>query len=209
MTPLHFSVEGNHRDAVKLLIEAGASVEADASGLTPLYFAVISNRKEIVMDLIKHGADPNVGYLLHYSIMHNFTDISHILINTEKCNINIQEKKTNTTPLLLAALRGQETVVGALLIKGADINSTDNLNMSALHCAATQGHDDAVKVLLKYNAKLNVRADDGSTPLHLAAILGHEKVLQLYLLLELILILLISRIEQAWKWLLLTINIML
>ncbi|KAG8177431.1 hypothetical protein JTE90_026216 [Oedothorax gibbosus] len=163
-----------------MLIKVGANVEVkDASGKTPLCFAVENNNKKIVVDLINAGADLNIGSLLIDAVKQGFTGIALLLINSDTCNIkdNVKDKETNSTPLLLASLKGQTNVVRALLMKGADINYTSSHNLSALHCAAVFGHDDVVKVLLKYNSKLYKWKDcDGSTPLHLAVKMGHAKV---------------------------------
>ncbi|KAG8178987.1 hypothetical protein JTE90_012500 [Oedothorax gibbosus] len=176
LVPLHFAVQGNYREAVNTLIKAGANIDAeDASGKTPLCFAVENNSKDIAKDLVEYGADLNIGSPLIGAIANNFEDIALFLINNDSCKT--KDKKTSTAALFLAALDGQENIVNALLLKGADINSTNDNNATALHISANQGHNDVVKVLLKYNSKLYKRVNnEGLTPLHLAVISGHDKV---------------------------------
>lgn len=57
--PLHSAVAGHHFDIVKLLVEAGAPVNArQQEGWTPLQGAVHSKDLEMVRYLLAHGADP-------------------------------------------------------------------------------------------------------------------------------------------------------
>ncbi|KAG8193895.1 hypothetical protein JTE90_011454 [Oedothorax gibbosus] len=202
LTPLHLAVQSNNRKMVRKLINSGANINATViSGVklyatiireanldatddptflsyTPLHFAVRHNYKEIVIDLLKLGADTSIGYPLLDSICCNLSDISQILINSDKCNINSKEKISGTTALHFAAVQGQEKIVNTLLIKGADINATNIKKMTALHLAASEGHNDVVKALLKHKAKLNVRTTDVCTPLYCAAMFDHPKVVE-------------------------------
>ena len=57
-TPLHRATDRNRTEAVKLLIDKGADVNATRKdGWTPLHIAVNRNRKELVEMLIAKGAD--------------------------------------------------------------------------------------------------------------------------------------------------------
>lgn len=62
-TPLHCSVWKGHQQAVALLIDAGADVNAhndnDHWGTTPLHAAAHANQAAIAQLLIDHGADVN------------------------------------------------------------------------------------------------------------------------------------------------------
>lgn len=54
-----------------------------------------------------------------------------------------------------------EDAAQLLLVRGADINATDECGYSALHLAAEHGFLDLVKLLLKYGAKVDHREDTG------------------------------------------------
>jgi ankyrin repeat protein len=61
MSPIHYAVEGNKIEAVKILLENGAdvkSLEGDA-GRLPLHYAVSKNNLEIVKLLLQYGANPD------------------------------------------------------------------------------------------------------------------------------------------------------
>lgn len=60
-TALHAAVAGGpHREAVEVLVGAGADVNAlDSNGHTPLHSAAFNNDGALVAYLVAHGADPN------------------------------------------------------------------------------------------------------------------------------------------------------
>ncbi len=60
-TPLHFAARDHKEEIVRVLLEAGANVDAiDSFGNTPLWRAVMtaSSNLAVIKELIKHGADP-------------------------------------------------------------------------------------------------------------------------------------------------------
>ena len=54
------AAQGGHIGTVKLLVDAGATVDiADDEGMTPLLNAIKGNFGEIALFLVEHGANPN------------------------------------------------------------------------------------------------------------------------------------------------------
>ncbi|KAJ5462387.1 hypothetical protein N7530_010592 [Penicillium desertorum] len=82
------------------------------------------------------------------------------------------------TPLLLAAVNGDEAVVKQLLEKGADLESKDDDGRTSLSWAAGNGYEGVVKQLLEKGADLESKDDDGRTPLSWAAGNGFEEVVK-------------------------------
>jgi hypothetical protein len=82
------------------------------------------------------------------------------------------------TPLLLAAVNGDEAVVKQLLEKGADLESKDDDGRTPLLRAARSGHEAGVKLLLQKGADLESKDNDGLTPLLCAVRLGFEAVVK-------------------------------
>jgi len=59
-TPLHSAVAGRRIAAAKLLLQAGADVNARAQGLTPLHLAAHAGHEPLVELLLAYGADAKV-----------------------------------------------------------------------------------------------------------------------------------------------------
>lgn len=61
-TPFHNTAHSNNTQAVKLLLERGAKIEArDEDKFTPLHFAAQNNSTEAAQLLLEHGADFNAS----------------------------------------------------------------------------------------------------------------------------------------------------
>lgn len=82
------------------------------------------------------------------------------------------------TPLMLAALRGDEDAVHRLLVHGAEVNATNRAGGSALMTAAIQGHLEVVRLLINKGATLNAKNDKGWTALMYAAWNGHTDIVK-------------------------------
>ena len=206
-TPLMWAAAEGHVDAMKVLIEAGADVNARSSiiawerqrteeprdkwlppgGLTPLLFAARDGKVDSVRTLLDAHAD-----------------------------INIVDPDRHTA-LVLALSNGQFDVAGLLIERGADVNMEDKVGQTALY-AAVDGHtvpasnrpapretddtlssldvikmllargahvDAALRAALPYRTKLDRGGDGvlgaGATPLIRAAKAGDVPVIKLLL----------------------------
>jgi ankyrin repeat protein len=76
------------------------------------------------------------------------------------------------TPLMLAAWKGHDAVVGRLIELGVDVGLSDAGGQKAAHWACKGQSASALGLLLDAGASFNVRNDIGSTPLMCAAIWG-------------------------------------
>jgi hypothetical protein len=85
------------------------------------------------------------------------------------------------TPLMLAALRGDEDAVRRLLIYGAEVNATNNAGGNAFMTAALQGHQQIVRLLLDKGASINAKNNKGWTALMYAAWNGHSDIVKMLL----------------------------
>ena len=124
-TPLMWAAAEGHGDAMKVLIEGGADVNARSSiiawerqrteeprdkwlppgGLTPLLFAAREGRVDSARVLLDHGAD-----------------------------INIVSPDRHTS-LIIALSSGHFDVAGLLIERGADVNMEDKVGQTALYAA--------------------------------------------------------------------------
>ncbi|KAM6409308.1 ankyrin repeat domain-containing protein 27 isoform 2-T2 [Rhynochetos jubatus] len=78
------------------------------------------------------------------------------------------------TPLHVAAVCGQTSLVDLLVAKGAVVNATDYHGSTPLHLACHKGYQNVTLLLLHYKASTDVQDNNGNTPLHLACTYGHE-----------------------------------
>ncbi|GMH36939.1 hypothetical protein BSKO_04812 [Bryopsis sp. KO-2023] len=152
MTPLHAAAEEGRDDTVKILIEAGADIDAlNEEEETPLFYAARSGHLGVTITLVKAGATVD-----------SKTDIDF-------------------TPMMEAAFKNHVEVVVFLLDSGADVNAQNKGGVTALFLAAQRGHVSVAKILLKAGAKVELSAKDGVTPLMRAATNGHLELAELLL----------------------------
>ncbi len=86
------------------------------------------------------------------------------------------------TPLIDAARNGDAVAVGALLDRGADVNTAQGDGMTALHWAAERGHVAVAKHLVSASADVGAKTRIGGyTPLHLASRGGRGAVVRMLL----------------------------
>uniref|UniRef100_A0A8C3JC83 Ankyrin repeat domain 27 n=1 Tax=Calidris pygmaea TaxID=425635 RepID=A0A8C3JC83_9CHAR len=78
------------------------------------------------------------------------------------------------TPLHIAAICGQTSLVDLLVAKGAIVNATDYHGSTPLHLACQKGYQNVTLLLLHYKATTDAQDNNGNTPLHLACTYGHE-----------------------------------
>lgn len=104
--PLHVAAIWGDREGVRLLVEAGARVDAlgDMS-CTPLYYAAAHGHPEVARLLLEYGADPNLRSELTYSPM------SLAKERGDKQMLRIL-KQTRPRPDLVSAIRALKTSNG-------------------------------------------------------------------------------------------------
>ena len=149
-TPLHYAVDMESVDAVKvLLVVANPNIQNNDSE-TPLHNAV-SLYKE------------NLGLV-------------EALLSRPKTDVNIQNE-LGYTPLHIAANLGYFDIAEVLLDRGADsLDIQDNYGKTPLHDAVTRRHVDIAEVLLDRGANPNTRNAIGMTPLYSASKEGSVRI---------------------------------
>lgn len=82
--------------------------------------------------------------------------------------VDARDPKTAATPLMTAAVRGDEGIAKILLSRGASINAKDAKDQMAFHIAASKGHIKCMGLFLEHGALLEAKTLEGLTPLLLA-----------------------------------------
>jgi len=132
-TPLMHAARSGSAEAVRLLIFAGARVNARESwnGQTALHWAAAEGQGAIVETLIEGGADVR------------------------------QRSNAGSTPFMFAVREGDVRSVKAFLRAGADVNEKRPDLATPLLIAIINGHEDLVDLLLEQGADPN--AEGGTT----------------------------------------------
>ena len=128
-TALQLASKKGYKDAVQLLLNRGAKVNAEDSyaGGTALQLASSKGHEAVVRLLLRKGA-----------------------------NVNAEGSFASITALQLASNEGHYGVVQLLLDHGANVNAESPLGGgAALQLAANKGHEAVIQLLLNHGAKVN------------------------------------------------------
>ena len=96
------------------------------------------------------------------------TDICGLLL-AHGSNVNEVRPYDKDKALHLAAIKGHNPTVEALLSWGAEVNPQNQIGFTPLHSACQEGHLLCVLTLLKAGASLTLPDKWGSLPIHHAA----------------------------------------
>lgn len=150
-TPLMYAAAFGSLDAMKVLLAAGADVNAkNAFEATALMWCVSDLEKARL--LVAKGA-----------------------------NVNARSKQGSTPLLIAAADDGASEVVELLLERGADASVFDGSHSTALIAAAHANDLATVKLLLQKSADVNAKDAAGITPLMNAAAEGNPEMVRMLL----------------------------
>lgn len=156
-TLLHFCAIKGSKELISFLIKKGIPVDGKTiQNRTPLHFAVMGGNLDGVNVLIQEGADvnffgPDEGndywHPLTAAARDGNIEILQALIKAGAA-VNFKQKKTQLTPLHVAALKGYGKVVALLLDAGAEPNPLDSFQKTPLYYACKYSHKTAAKALL-------------------------------------------------------------
>lgn len=159
MTPLMYAAENGSVEAMRLLIDHGAEVNAqNAFGSTALIWSVSDPAK--VRLLLDHGAQVNTVAKSGRTalIVAGFTNPSAEVVRlllAKGAKVDVMDR-THVTPLNAATFGNDTTTVRLLLDAGADINTPDTfIGLTPLMNAAGNRNLEAVKLLLAKGANVN------------------------------------------------------
>ncbi|KYO19435.1 CARD- and ANK-domain containing inflammasome adapter protein [Alligator mississippiensis] len=204
---LSYAVSRGFETTVKVLLEAGASIDSNVldvafdsnnqsifrilleyfKGLSPdtmvsaLFKAVQKNLHGIVAALVDKGTDINVYNEMGYTPLLMACELG----KTESAEVLIEKgaslkEKTpsSDTALHLAVQAGAVAITSLLLRKGMNANITSQGDQTPLHVAAFHNKEALVDILINAGAKINAVTKELVTPLHIASQRGNADVAQ-------------------------------
>ena len=151
-TALMWAIAQGHIDVARVLIDAGADLEA-RSKTRPMLMFVNNATNGGAFD---QGVMENLGGFsaLLFAARQGDVDIAKLLLNS---GADIEGLAANgTSPLVVATHSGHGALARMLLDAGADANAMD-AGYSAMHAAILRGDLDTVKALLDHSADPNAR----------------------------------------------------
>lgn len=172
-TPLHCAAFGDSSPTAKLLLKAGAKIIPESGcNETAIHSAVRSRAMECLQLFAREDIDMNITSECGFSPLQLAADLGYsqcmqVLLDSNKCDINMTSSERKCSALHLAAENGFVECVRLLLEAGADANSVNYRHQTPLHAAAKVCLESA-ELLLKYGADPNSPDADSRTPMHTA-----------------------------------------
>ncbi|SCK55902.1 hypothetical protein VAR608DRAFT_5781 [Variovorax sp. HW608] len=172
----------NYFKKLVYLIVFAANFAAHADSFDDFFRAVRADNASGVKNLLNRGFDPNTrdaqgqtGLLI--ALREPSPKVIQVLLDSPKTDVEARNPK-DESPLMLAAIKGQQDIVTKLIERDADINKP---GWTPLHYAATNGHVAIMKQLLDKDAFIDAQSPNGTTPLMMAAMYGSAAAVKLLL----------------------------
>ncbi|XP_022255792.1 uncharacterized protein LOC106471474 isoform X2 [Limulus polyphemus] len=157
-TALHRAVEKNNFEALKSLLDLGASPNyKDNRGLTALYYSVSYGRDPKLTECLLHDhaifgvADHQGWQEVHQACKHGLVQhLEHLLFYGADIN---SRNASGNTPLHVCAVNDQESCARVLLFRGANKNALNYANQSPYQVAVIAGNHHMAEVIQNHRAE--------------------------------------------------------
>lgn len=139
--------------------------------------------EEAVENFLKVGYSPDtcnaLGIpLICLAVRNGHRNITQILLDRE-VNVNVLSQDRGNSPLMEAAVRGDQHSTRLFLESGADPDLISKSGQTALMMAVGEGHKEIVAILREFNAGTGFVDNLGMTAKKYAEIFQHKEILEL------------------------------
>ncbi len=164
MTALHWAADRGDLEMARMLVYAGAGLEAVTrmAEYTPLHLASRAGHGAVVRALLEAGSDPaaatasGAATALHLAAAAGDAEAVAALLE-HGADVDAREERAGQTPLIFAAAQNRVEAIRALLAGGADPSLTTTVvDMVELEESLRGGEQDRVRQQI--NAQLAARA---------------------------------------------------
>jgi ankyrin repeat protein len=187
-TPMLFAAQRGHVEIGRMLVAAGASIDAEGSGAAPLMMAVGSGQVAFARFLLERGARANVAARGGETALHSALSIGGRRIGFD-ADAPVREPEGKTALIVALLARGADPNARAPRValrsisgagSGSNARDADNFGVgrtrrgaTPFFVAAENADVPLMRELLKAGADPKLATDDKTTPLMAAAGLGH------------------------------------
>ena len=180
-TPLITAIKKDFIDIGKILLDAGADVNATGSDKTPpLALTLIKGNREFAKLLLLHNANVNIHInkpnpLQPWVVESTYTVLEQIILLRDQELIKLVTPKANLniigpdglTPIARAIESKNFYLFDSLLRLGADLNIPCSSGETAFHKALTTGNYDLINTVIQHGANVTITSVDYAIKLNL------------------------------------------
>ena len=178
LTALHFAARAGASDAVRTLIEGGATLDpVDAEGMSAVLLAALNGRFDVACVLLEAGADPNVADIYGRTVVFAATDVHSRDAAPRPAAPSTTTQFTAVDIVALALGNGADPNAALVDRPPSDSDEREpnpilDQGATAFFRAAMSGDLEIMHLLLEAGANPLVSTADNTTPVMAAAGVG-------------------------------------
>jgi ankyrin repeat protein/serine/threonine protein kinase len=153
--PLHVACAWNRQGSLRLLLDRGHYINSKGpNGWSPLFYCAFTGHEKLMELLLERGADVRGRDANGRTALHLATSRDHLrmvaALLSSGAEVNAQESILGSTPLHLAAERGNVAICECLIFNEGNLTIKDKAGQTPLDLARSNQHRLVERELRKY-----------------------------------------------------------